>query len=248
MDPSSPENNQPSSEPQSLPPPPPPISPSQQNPYIDKEEKSKKTPLIIGVIFAAVVLVIAIVFGFITIAKNNFDKNKAAFEKKQTASLDLVERKVSKDGNTASIMVPSKWREGNINKESFKQYMPEGAEPGEKLLEMQIVDSDVKLDSNLSDEALKQAKLDATAKEEEVYGRLSKDCTFERSDYPNLNRQYYGSVYKEECTTGSTSTQIVFVIIHNLNGAQTEFTLQNSDPEPLNQATVDNIVKSFKFK
>lgn len=229
------------------------------DPPEQKSSLSKK--VLIPVVVVAIILLVLVLIGAMAMNPNSF-VHRAIFSEKssvktsksednQTNISDMVTISVSQGENTASVLVPDNWQDSStseLSREGFKQYVPTGSDRGENLIGLQIFKGDKNIPDNLSDEALQQAKTEAIAKEESAYRKLLKDCTIERSDYPNLSKEYYGSTYKEKCSLGVTDYDVVQVIIRNLDGTYIEFTLQNSEPNKLSKATVDKIVKSFKFK
>ncbi len=237
----------------------------QDTPFVPdspEQKPSRSKKVLIPLIVAAIILLFLILIGVIAMNPNSF-VHRAIFNEKSTfkasksddsqATVDkMVTISVSQGENKASVLVPDNWQdssssESSISRENFKQYIPAGSDRGENLIGLQIFKGDKNIPDNLSDEALQQAKTEAIAKEESAYRKLLKDCTIERSDYPDLSKEYYGSTYKEKCSLGVTDYDVVQVIIRNLDGTYIEFTLQNSEPNKLNQATVDKIVKSFNF-
>lgn len=237
----------------------------------DHKGSNKKLSIIIIVVLVATLIIFGILTILVTTAYNGIQQRAKIAEKTSSsqqsisnANIKLVKREVSSEGKTASILVPEKWTSANSRYGSTADNTtdtfsdPEITFDNKKALRIRITATGVSLPTSISEDIFQRDKTSTLLSEEMTMRTILEsmeytNCDLQRADYPGLTGRSYGSIYKYTCDYKSNDQkktlklQGVQAIVHQADGVYVEFQLENTDPNKLDQATIDEIEKSLKI-
>lgn len=261
MDPNNPQNpqqNEPPIAPQSSPLPQQPTTAPQTPQSSPKEKKTLRVLIIIAIVLFVIVPITITIMSATGFVNQELSKDKTTTS--QSSNVDLVERKVTQEGRSASVLVPSGWKD--INQDASKRgnagdFQPEFSTDEHKKVSLEIIYTGIATPTTISEEAFKPSKERQIANDksvlEETLKFTYKNCDVTQSEYEGLEGRSYGTKNSYTCDVQSYDKKStkkltgVTINLHMQDGTSITFKIENTDPNKLDQATFDKIVKSLKL-